>query len=283
MVFGGMPRRWMLAVALGLMLVVVSVYLMQPVPRPEPPPPQEQPVKGEFLSWKEVDQLFPRYSNANIVDFETGLSFTVQRRAGTYHADVQPLTAEDTAIMKKIYSGQWAWKRRAILVVLDSGRVVAASMNGMPHGSGAIKGNKFNGHFCIHFRDSITHGSRKRDTAHQVMIWKAAGVLKEQLAELTTEQVIDVAIAALTQGDSHILREVTCDAEQAKLLDSMEDVTWVKSKSLRKIDEQHFIAQVQFLKRGSIKTQMLTLHIELVDSPEHWCVSAASLLPLVQP
>ena len=282
---GGTRRHYLLAVAMVIVLVTVIVYLLQPMPPEEAPPPlsQPEPLTGEFLTWQEVDQLFPRNAYADVVDYETGLTFRVQRRAGSYHADVQPLTAEDTAVMKKIYSGKWAWTRRSVLVVLDSGRVVAASMNGMPHGSGAIKDNKFNGHFCIHFRDSITHGSRSRDTAHQVMIWKAAGVLKEQLGLLKPEEVFDVAMAALAQRDYRILREVTCGGQQEQLLQGMADITWVKPQSLQKLDEQHFSAQVQLLRRGSTRTQAHTLRIEIVASPEHWCVSAASLLPLIEP
>lgn len=130
---------------------------------------------GEYIPWTEVSRIFPRYAVASVVDVETGLSFKVQRRAGQKHADVQPLTRDDTATMKKIYGGQWSWKRRAVLVVTGSHRI-AASMNGMPHGAGAIKGNQFPGHFCIHFRDSRTHITNKIDPEHQEMVKKAAGI-----------------------------------------------------------------------------------------------------------
>lgn len=60
---------------------------------------------------------------------ETGLQFQVQRRAGKNHADVQPLTKQDTAVMKQIYQGKWSWKRRAILVRKDD-QFLAASMHG---------------------------------------------------------------------------------------------------------------------------------------------------------
>ena len=53
--------------------------------------------------------------------------------------------------MKTIYQGKWSWQRKAIIVELEDGRRLAASMHGMPHGAGAIRGNNFNGHFCVHF------------------------------------------------------------------------------------------------------------------------------------
>lgn len=129
---------------------------------------------GDLIPWSEANRIFAMYDRALITDVETGLSFGVQRRGGSKHADSQPLTAEDTDIMKKIYGGQWSWERRAIVVTVD-GRNLAASMNGMPHAAGAIQNNNFDGHFCIHFLNSRTHGSNQVDAAHQAMIQKAAG------------------------------------------------------------------------------------------------------------
>lgn len=125
----------------------------------------------EALSWTEVQKIFPHNTVARVVDVETGKSFSVKRYYGTLHADVEPLTAEDTATMKGIY-GQWSWQRRAIVVEV-AGRRIAASMNGVPHGNGAIASNNFNGHFCIHFKDSRTHNNRRVCPDHQAAIQAA--------------------------------------------------------------------------------------------------------------
>jgi hypothetical protein len=115
------------------------------------------------------------YATARIIDIYTGASFYVQRREGSCHVDAQPLTAEDTAIMKKIYGGQWSWKRRGIIVEVRGSRI-AASMHGMPHGGGKITDNNFPGHFCIHFLGSLIHGGGM-DILHHREILKAAGKL----------------------------------------------------------------------------------------------------------
>jgi hypothetical protein len=94
---------------------------------------------GEFLTWDDVNRLFPKFAYAKITDVDTHLTFNVQRRGGLYHADVQPLTAGDTAAMKKIYNGKWSWKRKAVIVQLDNGKKIAGSMHGMPHGQGELK------------------------------------------------------------------------------------------------------------------------------------------------
>ena len=96
---------------------------------------------GEYLKWDEVNRVFPKNATAAVIDFDTGMQFQVQRRGGYNHVDVQPLAADDTAIMKSIYEGKWAWKRKAVIIQLKNGQRIAASMNGMPHGQGAIKEN----------------------------------------------------------------------------------------------------------------------------------------------
>lgn len=107
-----------------------------------------------------------------IKDVNTGKTFQARRRFGTNHLDSEPLTASDTAIMKSIYGGEWSWNRRAILV-LYNGHVYAASMNGMPHGTYGITNNNFDGHFCIHFYKSRTHGTNNVDDAHQKCVSRA--------------------------------------------------------------------------------------------------------------
>jgi hypothetical protein len=155
---------------------------------------------GQYISWSEADILFQRNQNAFITDMETGLSFQVVRKAGSYHADVQPLTAKDTEIMKQIYGDNWSWKRRAIILTVG-GKKIAASMNGMPHGAGSIKNNNFPGHFCVHFLESKVHKSRNVDLAHQLMIAKASGKIEEQIHQASPKKLIVIFFTALKQHD----------------------------------------------------------------------------------
>lgn len=133
------------------------------------------PARGgaELVSWSEASRIFT--SRATIIDCKTGISFQVQRRGGHNHADAEPLTAADTAAMKKIYGGTWSWERRAVVVVVGSRRM-AGSINGMPHGGQYITVNGFDGHFCVHFLNSRTHGSNSVDAAHQKMVQAAANM-----------------------------------------------------------------------------------------------------------
>ncbi|UAC49891.1 hypothetical protein K6959_09060 [Bacillus aquiflavi] len=163
----------------------------------------------ELLSWEEVNKLLPKKSIFTVIDVDSGMKFRVQRRAGSQHADVQPLTATDTKIMKKIYNGKWSWKRRAI-IVMHNDRWIAASMHGMPHGAGALN-NQFPGHFCIHFLGSTTHQSDNIDLAHKLMVLKAAGVLEEFLMNAKLEELIHCFITGLKQHDQRITSFVSTE------------------------------------------------------------------------
>lgn len=125
--------------------------------------------------WTVVSKAFPRGAVATVTDVDTGITYQVKRTGGSNHADVQPLTAKDTAKMKQAYGGYWSWTRRAIIVRVN-GYVFAASQNGMPHGNQTIYDNNFPGHCCIHFKNSRTHGTNRVDEAHQSAVLKASKV-----------------------------------------------------------------------------------------------------------
>lgn len=180
-------------------------------------------IKTEMLAWEEVNLLLPKYSKFTVKDVITGKEFRVQRRAGSRHADVQPLTNEDTATMKGIYNGTWSWKRRAI-IVLHEDKKIAASMHGMPHGAGALK-NNFPGHFCIHFYGSTTHRRNFMDLSHKLMILKAAGKLEDHLQKANPYELISALIAGIKEDDETIIDQVGLqDLKWAKILKQVDNV-----------------------------------------------------------
>lgn len=137
----------------------------------------------QALKWSEVQKLFPHSTVARIVDVRTGTSFRVRRYYGHLHADVEPLTAEDAAVMKSVYGGQWSWSRRPIVVEVG-GKRIAASMNGYPHGGSSISGNEFAGHFCIHFSGSSIHRTGKPDPDHEAAIQEAVRAFSGTVAKI---------------------------------------------------------------------------------------------------
>lgn len=134
---------------------------------------EEKAPATEELDWfKNGSSTIPKNAVFEVMDCKSSKKFTMKRWSGGNHIDAEPKTADDTAVLKEIYGGDWSWKRRSILVKYN-GHVYAASMNGMPHEDDTIGNNDFDGHICIHFTGSKTHGSDKVDTEHQNCVKKA--------------------------------------------------------------------------------------------------------------
>lgn len=130
-------------------------------------------LKTERLDWFHGgSNIIPKKANFIVKDVRTGKIFYCRRWSGYNHMDSEPLTASDTAIMKKIFGGKITWRRRPILVYYN-GHVYAGSMYCEPHGTSTISDNDFNGHFCIHFYLSKTHGTNRVDSDHQKCVAEA--------------------------------------------------------------------------------------------------------------
>jgi hypothetical protein len=133
-------------------------------------------IKGgvKLSNWDAINKVWKRWTNATVTDVRTGIQFRVVRRGGWWHADSEPLTAADTAKMKKACGGKWTWDRRPIWVTLDvNGVTYAASQHDMPHLVDGVKDNNFDGHFCIHFLHSRVHETGKECPRHQACVMYA--------------------------------------------------------------------------------------------------------------
>lgn len=145
--------------------------------------------KPELIDWYTggIQSIFYKGCVAIMTDVKTGISLQVRRWSGGAHADVEPLTAADTAAFCKIYGVKTAqeisdknlYQRRSVLVTIGN-HSYAASIYGVPHNypdGDTIPDNNFNGQFCIHFVNSKTHGSSSSpahvDTDHQDAIMNA--------------------------------------------------------------------------------------------------------------
>ena len=126
-----------------------------------------------LLDWFEGgEEWLHKGAKFTVTDVRTGLSFRARRFGGWYHADVEPITASDTAIMKRVAGGTWSWDRRPIWVTYN-GKTVAASMHCMPHMANPTRSNNFDGHFCIHLKGSKVHENSKECPRHQACVTEA--------------------------------------------------------------------------------------------------------------
>lgn len=134
------------------------------------------PQFGEYLDWyTEAQYIFPIGKKAEIIDFNTGKRFSIERTIGASHADCEPLSDKDAEVIRGLWGGNYSWATRSILVFVD-GRKIAASMSSNPHGIEYIKNNNFSGHFDIHFKNSRRHKDDAIDNGHQIKVRQSAGV-----------------------------------------------------------------------------------------------------------
>ena len=168
---------------------------------------------GEMTGWREVKDRFPIKGEALITDLDTGTRFSVRRTGGYSHADIEPLAQHDAEMIKKIYGGQWSWKRRAVVAETNNMKI-AASLTGMPQGRGEITDNGCHGKFDLYFAgDSV---EKSINLSHLVTIWKAAGKTQDKLKGLAPEKSLLVLFTALDQRDLKTLQQIVSISEKDK-------------------------------------------------------------------
>jgi len=165
-----------------------------PVPTAAPVTPSDEPVQAgdlnekisgpssssiQLLHW--FNTVKPSLSGGQkllVFDPASGYSWTLRILARGRHCDAEPLTAKDTRTMIAAFGGINTWNQKAVYVRLPDGRWSLASTHDMPHDSGSIKDNDFNGHLCVHFlrdMDEAQKNDPNYGVANQVTIrswWK---------------------------------------------------------------------------------------------------------------
>ena len=130
-----------------------------PTPAPTPIPDDGElnprisaPSGVQLLHW--YNDVKPSLSGGQqllVFDPASGLSWTLRVMSRGRHCDAEPLTAQDTRTMVAAFGGVNTWNQKAVYVKLPDGRWSLASTHDMPHDTGSIKNNNFNGHLCVHF------------------------------------------------------------------------------------------------------------------------------------
>jgi hypothetical protein len=235
--------------------------------------------KGEITDWKTVNKMLPVGSRFQVIDVDTGLTFNVQRRAGSTHADIQPLTRSDTNVMKIIYKGKWSWDRNDIVIKIKD-RYIAASMNGMPHGHGALQ-NGFPGHSCIHFQGSTTHKRHNVDLAHHLMIAKAATKLDDFTSRLSPLEIVQAYEIGINHQEPVILNHILTSQKEnplkkfkyLKLYFDNEDDEQIETPYVKRIETT---ARVQTDESNRLKRKDITFLLFRTSVLEQWRIAEVS-------
>ena len=125
-----------------------------PTPKPTAPPINNAPKASQvrYANWyTEIRSRCRTYPYATVYDYNTGLSWKVHMFSIGAHADSEPMTAADTAIMNQAFGGKTTWTPKPVWVVMSDGRVYMASTHNVPHEVQHNTSNNFPGHLCIHF------------------------------------------------------------------------------------------------------------------------------------
>jgi len=131
---------------------------------------------GKLVDWfLDGRYLIKRNDVFIVTDVATGLQIRFKMMGGMNHADVEPLSSDETAKMKKLFPS-WNWTPRPV-VIFHKGINFAASLSGMPHSYDTVE-NGVNGHFDLYLYNSKNHGesvSQAYVQQHRDCVLTAAG------------------------------------------------------------------------------------------------------------
>ena len=79
----------------------------------------------ELIQWSEAKKVFTIGVTASVYDVWTGITYNVKSFSNGLHADVEPVTKEDTDLLKATYGEEWSWDPRPVWVTIN-GHIMAA-------------------------------------------------------------------------------------------------------------------------------------------------------------
>ena len=114
----------------------------------------ELPENVVLSHWSEVKPILPLRTPLRIVDVYTGITYYVASFSNGNHADVETVTAHDTALFlesRKVWFGG-----RPVWVTIGD-TTYAAALYDVIHGGSTIPDNNMDGQICLHFFGSTNH------------------------------------------------------------------------------------------------------------------------------
>lgn len=109
-----------------------------------------------------------------MTDYNTGAQFDMVFCGGEMHAEMECADTVDTAAYKEAFGGEFNYSKRPVVLSVDS-RLIAASLQGYPHGEDSVAANEMAGHACMFFSGSLSHVGQLPDVEHATQVNKAAG------------------------------------------------------------------------------------------------------------
>lgn len=131
-------------------------------------------VTGDLVPWNEVKALLVEGQTYSVTDYNTGTQFDMVFCGGEMHAEMECADTVDTAAYKEAFGGEFNYSKRPVILSVGS-KLIAASLQGYPHGKDSVAANEMAGHACMFFSGSLSHVGQLPDVEHATQVNKAAG------------------------------------------------------------------------------------------------------------
>ena len=111
-------------------------------------------------SWNKcIDFVLSYYTPYEIIDLNSEQSFFLTRIGGKNHADMIATTKEDEFFISNHYNGK---QYAPVAVKLNEQTYIPACFCPYAHG--------YQNHYCLHFKNSKTDGTQKKDNIYQNVV-----------------------------------------------------------------------------------------------------------------
>ena len=131
-------------------------------------------VTGEAIPWSEVKTLLVEGETYTVTDFNTNVQFDMVYCGGDMHAEMECASPVDTATYKDAFGGEFNYSKRPVVILVGT-KLIAASLQGFPHGEDTVAANEMAGHACMFFSGSLSHVGQLPDVEHANQVNIAAG------------------------------------------------------------------------------------------------------------
>ena len=139
-----------------------------------------------LLHWyNDVKPSLKNGQTLHVYDPATGIGWNLKVLSRGRHCDAEPRTKADTEAMVRAFGGKNTWDQKAVYVQLPNGLWTVASTHDMPHLSGSVKDNGFNGHLCVHFLRDMAE-TEKNDPNYGVANQKT---IRQKWKQMTGETI----------------------------------------------------------------------------------------------
>ena len=89
----------------------------------------KQKQTGDLVKWSDVKAMLAQGQAYDLIDFNTGATFSMTFVGGEQHAEMECTTANDATAFKTVFGGEFNYSKRPMLITVG-GKLIACSLQG---------------------------------------------------------------------------------------------------------------------------------------------------------